>query len=265
MAKWALITGGSSGIGKAIAEELGKRGWALLLVSKDAGDLELCAGQFQEKGILCRIHCMDLARTEAASELYRWCNEQQISPDMLVNNAGLLVFGRVAEVSDKAFHTISILHQYTPAALCRLFGRDMMNKKHGYILNISSISAVMPYPGISLYGPGKTFIRAFSKALRYEMQPEGVHVCCVLPGATETALYDPERVNLPLARRLGVMHSPEFVARKAVEAALAGRAECIPGLLNKITVVILPWIPAFVIRLIYRNTAWVAKGSSVLG
>jgi len=265
MDKWALITGGSSGIGKAIANELGKRGWALLLVSKDADELEVCRKQFLGMGFQCKTHCMDLARTEAAHELYHWCKGQKISPDVLINNAGILVFGEVTEVSDNSFHSISILHQYTPVALCRLFGRDMVSNKHGYILNVSSISAVMPYPGISLYGPGKAFIRSFSRALRHEMYAAGVKVCCVLPGATETSLYDPGRVNIKLARRLGVMQSADDVALCSVNALFRGSAESVPGFINLLMVKLLPGIPSGLIQWLYRHSGIIQRGKSALG
>ena len=87
----------------------------------------------------------------------------------------------------------------------------------------------MPYPIISFYGPSKTFIRSFSRALRTEMKSNGVSVTCLIPGATATALYEGHNVNIPLAMKLGVMKKPETVAHAGVNALFNGRAECIPG------------------------------------
>jgi short-subunit dehydrogenase len=185
--------------------------------------------------------------------------------DILVNNAGMLIFSEVTDVPEQKVQTILNLHMHTPVMLCRLLGEDMRKRGSGYILNVSSISAVMPYPGISLYGPTKTLIRQFSRAFRYEMETYGVQVCTVLPGATETALYDPDRVNLKLAKRLGIMQTADHVARRSLAALFQGKAEYIPGWLNKLTVYILPLVPRFVILIIYRNSDWISKGKQALG
>ena len=145
----------------------------------------------------------------------------------------------------------------TPAFLCRLFGVKMMMRKKGYILNVSSISAVMPYPGISLYGPTKAFLRYFTRALRTEMKLYGVKVTCLIPGATATALYD--TINFNVLRKLGVMKNPEWVAKAGIKSLFRNRAECVPGLLNKLIILLLPFIPHFIIGFIHRNTNLVRK------
>src|SRR5690606_14805701 len=149
--------------------------------------------------------------------------------------------------------------------LCRLFGEEMRKARHGFILNVSSISAVMPYPGISLYGPSKTYMRYFTRALRSEMKQYNIHVTCLIPGATATALYDPNRVNLSLAKRLGVMQSAEKVAKTGLKSLFKNQAESIPGILNKITVGVLPFIPAGVARLIHQKTKILNVGNQALG
>jgi short-subunit dehydrogenase len=137
--------------------------------------------------------------------------------------------------------------------LCRLFGKEMQDKQKGYILNISSISAVMPYPTISLYGPTKSFLRKFSRALRFELKGSGIHVTCLIPGATATALIKAENVNIPLAIRLGVMKKPERVARVGVSALFKNRSIRIPGMLNTFVVYFFPLIPSYLIEGIYKR------------
>ncbi|MCK5700376.1 MAG: SDR family NAD(P)-dependent oxidoreductase, partial [Cyclobacteriaceae bacterium] len=117
---------------------------------------------------------------------------------------------------------------------------------------VSSISAVMPFPIISFYGPSKTFLRFFSRALRTEMKSDKIKVTCLLPGATATALYDTHNVNIPLAMKLGLMKKPDYVARAGVKALFAEQAECIPGVLNKLVVLLLPIVPHIVIEWINR-------------
>jgi len=195
---------------------------------------------------------MDLARESAAKEIFDRCEADHLGVEVLVNNAGILVTGDAVEVEYARAADILQLHMNTPALLCHLFGKKMTARKKGYILNVSSISAVMPYPVISFYGPSKTFIRYFTRALRTEMKDSGIRVTCLLPGATATGLYDTHNINIPLAMKLGVMKKPESVARAGVKALFAGRAECIPGTLNKLLVFMLPLVPVFVIARINR-------------
>jgi len=86
-----------------------------------------------------------------------------------------------------------------------------------------------------------------------------------LPGATATGLYDPNRVNLKLALRLGVMHQPEFVAQKSVKALFSNKAESIPGVMNKIVVHFFPFIPQWIISLVYRKAGLIGIGKTSLG
>ena len=129
----------------------------------------------------------------------------------------------------------------------------MVMCRTGFILNVSSISAVMPYPGISLYGPTKAYLRCFTRAIGTEMKLYGVRVTCLIPGATATALYDQHNFNAPLLMKLGILKKPETVAKVGIKALFSGRAECIPGLLNKLIVFLFPIIPHFIIGLINKR------------
>ncbi len=262
----ALITGGSSGIGLALAHTLAERGYSLLLVSNQQDALEQCKTSIEKRySVNCHIFFSDLSKPDAAQKVFDFTRKQNIEVEVLVNNAGILVFSETVEAPIEKINSILHLHVHTPTLLCRLLGNEMKQRKHGYILNVSSISAVMPYPGISIYGPSKTYMRYFTRALRSEMKIYGVPVSCLIPGATATALYNPDKVNLKLAMKLGVMHSPEVVARKGVRALFKNKAECIPGLLNKITVGLLPVIPKGLIYLIHKHTHLLEKGKSGLG
>lgn len=263
--KVALITGGSSGIGLAIAHELARRNFSLLLVSNQAQQLEACKREIEQKHkVSCRFWCVDLSLQNSAQQIFDFCKAENIEVEILVNNAGMLIFSEAVSVSAERLNAILQLHVHTPTMLCRLFGEEMKKKKRGYILNVSSISSVMPYPGISLYGPSKTYMRFFSRALHNEMKIHDVHVTCLLPGATATALYDPNRVNISLAKKLGVMHEAEFVAAKAIKAMLNKKAESIPGVMNKFTMLVMPFIPSRLIYLIHKNTNLISKGSEAL-
>ena len=263
---FVLITGGSSGIGLALAHAFAARNYNLLLVSNQANVLEECKSALESKyGIACNTFYIDMTVKESALCIFEFVQTHGLKIEVLVNNAGMLVFSEVVETPLVKLESILQLHIQTPTALCKLFGEKMKANRMGHILNVSSISAVMPYPGISLYGPSKTYMRYFSRALRSEMKLYNVNVTCLIPGATETGLYDPNRVNLTLAKQLGVMQTADVVANNAVDALLKNKAECIPGWLNKLTVISLPWIPTFVIEMINRHSSILQKGNKSLG
>jgi hypothetical protein len=251
--KYAVVTGASSGIGWHISMELAKKGYSIVAVSNQPVLLTKLKIELEQKYQIqvLTMDC-DLTKSDAAKHIFAFCQEKNLNIEVLVNNAGILVYGEVISIDLETTKNILNLHMNTPVMLCRLFGDVMVKNKKGYILNISSISAVMAYPLISLYGPTKTFIRHFSNALHIEMKRSHVHVTCLLPGATATALYDKDKINLPLALKLGVMKTPEYVAKKAVTALFKKKKEHIPGILNKLTIFFLPLLPTFIISQIYK-------------
>lgn len=257
---YALVTGASSGIGLCISEFLAQKGYSIIAVSNQEpqlNDLKIRLEQAHDISVVT-INA-DLSAEDAALRIFNYCRTNGLNVEILVNNAGIFLFGETVVAGYPESKTILNLHMVTPALLCQLFGEPMAKAKRGYILNVSSISAVMPYPGISLYGPSKAFMRYFSRAFRTEMKIYGVNVTCLIPGGTRTALYDPGKFDNAWTFRMGLLKKPETVARAAVEALFKNKAECIPGFLNKLTVLILPLVPHSVVSYIHRRTNIVKK------
>jgi short-subunit dehydrogenase len=252
--KYALVTGASSGIGWHISRELAARGYSLIAVSNQAKQLNDLKTEL-EGTYQIRIHTRDcdLSDPNAARSIYDYCQQHKLKVEVLVNNAGMFVYGETIRADIEEIRAILQLHMNTPVMLCRLFGALMEQDQKGYILNVSSISAVMPYPTISLYGPTKTFLRKFTRALRIEMKKSGVSVLCLLPGGTVTALYDTKDINLSMAMRFGIMKTPEVVAKVGVKALFKKHGECIPGLWNKFIMRFMPLIPNSLIGFIYKK------------
>ncbi len=253
--KYAVVTGASSGIGWHISKELAVKGYSVVAVSNQAEQLNNLKSELEEvyQIDVQTLEC-DLSESGAAESVFDFCQQKELQVEVLVNNAGMFVYGEVVGADKEKVRSILQVHMNTPVMLCRFFGELMAKNHMGYILNVSSISAVMPYPTISLYGPTKTFLRKFTRALRTELKETGVNVLCLLPGATATSLYDTKNINLPLAMRLGIMKKPEVVAKAGVKALFKRHGECIPGLLNKFVIRIMPLIPNILIGFIYRKT-----------
>lgn len=251
----ALITGASSGMGYAYAEILARQGYDLVVVSNEEEKLRQIQVAFSKKfGVDVFFFFMDLARPEAAAELHEACLSQNFVIDVLINNAGVFFFGEVVETDAEKALKMMTLHMLTSSLLCRYFGKEMKQRRSGFILNMSSMSAVMAYPGIAFYAATKIYIKSFTRALRTEMKDYGVSVTAVCPGAVATNLFDRNVVDYEKAMRYGIMMNPEKVAAIALRAMFRSRAVITPGFINKVITFLVNITPHGMILFIKRNT-----------
>jgi short-subunit dehydrogenase len=256
----ALVTGACSGIGLEMAQILASLGYALVLVSHREGPLAEINNSIQSRYPVraCPV-VLDLARPEAAAELYEATRALGVDVDILINNAGMFFFGEAADADPVQASRLLQLHVVTPSLLCTYFTRGMRQRRRGHVLLVSSISAFRDFPGISYYGSSKKYLRGFARALRSELRVHGVNVTCLAPGATATGLYDPQVVPVELAKRLGVMMAPEAVARAGLEAMFAGEAESMPGLLTRAMTAAAVATPQPVIDWIREHGPWMRR------
>lgn len=243
---WALVTGASSGIGAAFSRQLAEEGWNLVMVSNRAEECDRMAVQLHENyGVETKALCIDLTLPDAAERLYALCRAEGVEVDVFINNAGMLLFGVLERSNPEQVERIVALHCATPTQLCRLFGAEMAARGRGYILLVSSITAWMPYPTVSAYAASKAYLKSLGQSLWYEMRGRGVGVTTLFPSAVDTPLYDlDERMRCRL-RRLGLMLTPEEVARKGLKALFARRRRIIPGFWAKGLVVVCALLPAW--------------------
>ena len=251
---WALITGASSGIGRAYAAEMASRGYNIVIVSNEREAIQQVGAELrQQYGVEVYARSQDLAIPHAAEILFQDCQEKQLVIDVLINNAGMFYFQEIVEEPVRT-EKMLYLHIVTPTQLCYLFGREMKKRRHGYILNMSSMSAWIPYPGIGVYASSKRYLKNFSRALRSELLDYHVSVTAICPGAVATNLYNLKDSLKLLAIRLGVMMRPETLARKGVNAMFRRRSWVLPGLVNKIWVPLLLLLPPGLVRWLMRHT-----------
>jgi len=252
--KYALITGGSSGIGFAFSKQLASKSYSLLLVGNREDDNREAVRQLShDYPINARYLTMDLSIPEAAEQIFDFCKREQIEVEVLVNNAGMFFFDAVVNENYNRSKTMVQLHLTTPTLLCAMFGHEMKKRRNGYILNISSISAWMPYPGIAIYAAGKRYMKNFSRSLAYELKDFGVNISAICPGAVDTDLYSLSLANRKLFRKLGIMHSPDKIAKIGVKALFRGKVIVVPGILNKIIIGIVSLVPPILINFIKRK------------
>lgn len=252
---FALVTGGSSGIGSAYAEEWARKGYNILIVSnrEDLNSTEQLRLQKLFPNLTIISKFADLSKADSAQELFDFCQKEKIIVEVLVNNAGMFYFGAAVDKPLALSQTMTALHCDTPVALCVLFGNEMKKRGRGFIINASSITAFMSFPTIAVYEASKSFLYKFSKGLSYELSHHGVKVCCVCPGAVDTDLYNLPLKTRKLLRHVGIMLTPKQIARRGVRATLHGRRVKIPGFINHIFIFLCFLVPGFVIDLVKKK------------
>ena len=230
---WALVTGGSSGMGLEYARQLAEIGCNLLLVSNQEEELRRVAEELQQGGVIQAIpHYQNLATETAAEELLAFCQAEGLSIDILVNNAGMFFFEELTTENEAKALTMMRLHMLAPTRLCVLFGEEMKKRGCGYIINMSSMAAKLPAPGITIYSATKAYLKSFGKSLYFEMRPYGVGVTTVCPAAIATPLYKLKPKLLDLGIKIGLIGTPQWLVRKAVKGMLKKKRVVKPGLMN---------------------------------
>lgn len=252
---FALVTGGSSGIGLEIANVLASHGYSLLLVSNQDEELRRTQEKFSAvHEVQVITQCVDLATNDAAYKVFDFCRHNNLEVEVLVNNAGFFFFGQITDVDTSMAQSKIQLHVMTSSLLCTLFGNEMRKRKKGFILNNSSISAYKDFPGIGYYGATKSYIKSFTRSLRTELKMYGVHVTCLCPGATATNLYDPNMINVELGKKLGIMMSAEKVANRGVQGLFNDKAVVVPGFTTKLMLFLVLLTPQWVIYAIRKRS-----------
>lgn len=245
---YALVTGASSGIGYQYARVLARKGYNLVIVSNEEAIIEKAETIRKDFSVEVEGVVSDLGRKEAAKELYDFCHGKGIEIEMLVNNAGVYHDRDFLDDSEGFNSLILMLHVYTPAMLVYHFGHDMAERKHGYIINMSSVTSKFGIQRMSTYSSTKGFLQMFSRSVHIEMKGKGVNVTCVRPGAVATTLYSLKPSAMKAGLALGYIITPEKLAEKAIRAVLKGRAQITPGLSTKLLDFLVGLIPTYVLE-----------------
>lgn len=233
---YALITGASKGIGRAIAIELAKSNYDLLLTARSADLLSSVADEIKKiYTIQVHVIALDLSEGNAPKKLYDWCVENRYPVSILVNNAGYGISGLFVESTLEKNINLIQLNITALTQLCQLFLPILKQQPAAHILNIASTASYQAIPHLSVYAASKSYVQSFSRGIAEELLKTTVSVTCISPGPTDTDWATTASVPpkaLKLATKLNM--TPERVANIAVKAMLARKTEVIPGFINNV-------------------------------
>jgi uncharacterized protein len=252
----ALITGASAGIGDEFTRQLAGRARSLILVARREQKLSELRDELRQQypNLTVRIRKTDLADLAQLKELTGWLNHEKIDVDLLINNAGLGDAGPFATSDPIRNEQILVVNMVALTSLTRHLLPQMIARKCGGILNVSSTAGFLPIPNFAIYAATKAYVTSFSEALRAELRGTGVSVCALCPGPVHTEFQE-------VAKRPGGQreNGPEFVhisveqvVRDALTGLEADRPLVIPGLLMKIGMFLVRITPMPILRLASR-------------
>jgi short-subunit dehydrogenase len=237
--KTALVTGASSGIGKAFAELLAARGYGLILIARRGDRLETLAAELRQKyQIPTHTIVADLAQPDASKHIVDELAAKGLAIDMLVNNAG---YGQPGSYVNVTWPDHERFMQVMVTAVLDLTYRllpGMIERKWGRIINVASVAGMVPSPaGHTLYGASKSFLIRFSEALQSENGANGVNVTAVCPGFTWSEFHDVtgtrDKMN-KMPRMLWL--KADDVAREGYEAVMNGHSVVVNGAIYRFVV-----------------------------
>ena len=191
--KWALITGATSGIGLEFSKILAAT-YNLILVGRDELKLEKTKQNLLSKQPAgfdgeIEIICSDLSNPTSAEFIFKECQKRSLNIDVLINNAGVGIFGEHVNLDDSDIMNMLNINMISLTFLCKYFAAEMKKRRAGYILNVASLGAYQPVPWIASYAASKSYVLNFSEALAKELEDYNVSVTCLSPGHTKTQFF----------------------------------------------------------------------------
>ena len=241
----ALITGASGGIGAEMAREIAKDGYDLILVSRDQVQLEKVGSDLQNQlGIGWLAIAMDLSAPSKVEVLIKTLEEKAITPELIVNNAGYGVVGRVEKIDvEQQLGSVS-LNVSVLTELSLKFLPQLLSKNRGGIINIGSVAGFFPGPYFSVYYATKAYVQSFTCAIAHELKSSNVKICVICPGPTRTGFQKRAGMTRSGVTRSGAAMTAEEVAKIGYAGYKKGRTVVVTGTLNRILVFLSQLVPA---------------------
>jgi len=252
--RWALVTGASSGIGKAFAERFAKDGWHVILLARSEDKLKVIAEDLQKRyQAKTHVVCADLSHDNLYRKIYEEIRGSGIVVDCLVNNAGFGAIGNFIKLDLERQLEMIDVNIKSLVALTHLFLPGMVNQKYGLIINVSSTAGFQPMPYFAGYAASKAFVTSFSESVAAEFSDQGIQIINLCPGRTETNFGNAAGFHHhPLDKRPA--QSAEEVIDETFRAILKRKTTVISGFWNRFAYCIEQLVPrSFVVQVLKRS------------
>lgn len=249
----ALVTGASKGLGAVFAEALAERGMNLVLVARSTNELDALSTRLYAKyKVQSTILSIDLADPSGPQTIAEELERRGILVDLLVNNAGFGLSGEFLSHDPKQEEAEIEVNVQALVALTHYFGKAMVARGRGGIINVASNASFQPLPYMATYAATKAFVLHFSEAIHHELSGKGVQVMATCPGPTATSFFDGTSTRMSPKN----MDSSDLVVRQTLKAFDQGRAVAYPGRISVRLVSLLPRLlpRALVVRIAGMET-----------
>ena len=210
--KTAIVTGAGRGIGRTIALTLAHHGAVVIAAARTESQLQAVVNEINQSGGISYSFPFDLANESEIFSLFSFIDEKSINLDVLVNNAGIGLFGQMHEFSTQDLQTLLDVNVRGTYLCCREGLRRMMPNKSGYIINISSVVGLKGYPNQSAYTASKHAVVGMTKSLAVEAQSHNIRISMIHPGGVDTDLVRNARPELDPA----ILIQPEDIAHTVI-------------------------------------------------
>ncbi|MFM2134706.1 MAG: hypothetical protein RL021_106 [Bacteroidota bacterium] len=241
---FALVTGASSGIGEELARLFAKAGIPVVLVSRQKEKLDLIAGELRRQyGIEAHVFACDLSDPASAQRVFDFCQMTGLQVRYLVNNAGFGDYGPFSDSDpDKQQRMIGV-NIGSLTLLTRLFLPSLLSAGRGRILQVASMAAFLPGPGMAVYYATKAYVLHFSEAVSAEISGSGVTVTTLCPGPTYSGFYDAAGMQGIRLFELRKVPTARKVAEFGYSAMMRGKRVAVYDRSNALTASLIGFFP----------------------
>ncbi len=239
---YTLITGASTGIGKEFVREFARRNSDMILVARSQSKLQELTAELSPSGVPDIYICAeDLADPQSPRKIYDFCRERELRVELIVNCAGFGFAGEYGTMPIEELQEMIQVNNCSLAGIIRHFVPDMIERKKGEIINVSSISGFQGVACLALYAATKSFIITLSEALHEELKDKGIKVIAVCPGYIETGFHTrarqyPEHSLLPVS-------NPSVVVKASIKGLLKNKLHVFPTFLDFLLVFLQRFLP----------------------
>lgn len=252
--EYVLITGASSGIGYAFAIQVANAKKNLILIALENSGLADVTEEIKNKYKIDVIYFeIDLSDQEAYYKIFEYCSKKNIYIDTLINNVGIGNDGRF-DMSDK--NEINLMIQLNVSAMVNMtylfLDQLKSDESDKFILNVSSMAALIPVPYKSIYSATKIFVYSFSRTLSIELESRNVHLSCLCPGPVATNIEILNRIKKMGWKAKLFILSADDVAKTGWNKMLQKKFLIIPGWKNRLLRIFALFIPHFIRNIVFR-------------